>query len=52
MYAEWKMVKSLRTFYKYRELKLGLKPVGRPKIRFKAVCKGDMVVTGLPSDNW
>ena len=28
----------------YSELEFGLKPLGRPKLRFKDVCKSDMEV--------
>ena len=34
------------------ELESGLRPIGRPKLRFKDVCKRDMLATGLPTDNW
>ena len=30
----------------------GSRPVGRPKLRFKNVCKRDMLATGLPTGNW
>ena len=35
-----------------RELEVGSRPVGRPKLRFRDVCKRDMLATGLPTDNW
>ena len=47
MYAEWKMVESLKG-----SLVLGSSPVGRPKLRFRDVCKRDMLATGLPANNW
>ena len=34
------------------ELGLGSRPVGRPKLRFRDVCKRDMPATGLPTDKW
>ena len=36
----------------YGELESGSRPVGRPKLRFKDVCKRDMLATGLPTGNW
>ena len=36
----------------YGELESGSRPVGRPKLRFKDVCKRDMLNTGLPTGNW
>ena len=36
----------------YGELEFGLRPVGRPKLCFKDVCKRDMLASGLPTDNW
>ena len=36
----------------YGELESGSRPIGRPKLRFKDVCKRDMLATGLPTDNW
>ena len=36
----------------YGELESGSRPVGRPKLRFKDVCKRDMLATGLPAGNW
>ena len=36
----------------YGELESGSRPVGRPKLRFKDVCKRDMLTTGLPAGNW
>lgn len=36
----------------YGELELGSRPVGRPKLRFRDVCKRDMLAIGLPPDNW
>ena len=36
----------------YGELEFGLRPVGRPKLRFKDVCKRDMLASGLPTDSW
>ncbi|XP_022797664.1 craniofacial development protein 2-like [Stylophora pistillata] len=35
----------------YGELESGSRPIGRPKLRFKDVCKRDMLATGLPTDN-
>ena len=34
------------------ELEFGSRLVGRPKLRFKDVCKRDMLATGLPTGNW
>ena len=36
----------------YGELEFGSRPVGRPKLRFKDVCKRGMLATGVPSGNW
>ena len=36
----------------YGELDLGSRRLGRPKLRFKDVCKRDMLVIGLPTNNW
>ena len=38
----------------YDEVEFGSRPVGRlkAKLRFKDVCKRDMLVIGLPTDNW
>ena len=36
----------------YGELGTGSRPIGRPKLRFKDVCKRDMLATGLPTVNW
>ncbi|PFX23927.1 putative uncharacterized transposon-derived protein F52C9.6 [Stylophora pistillata] len=36
----------------YGELESGSRRIGRPKLRFKDVCKRDMVATGLPTDKW
>lgn len=36
----------------YGELESGSRPIGRTKLRFKDVCKRDMLTTGLPTDNW
>ena len=36
----------------YSELEFGSRPVGRPKMRFKDVCKRDMLATGLPTGSW
>ena len=36
----------------YSELEFGSRPVGRPMLRFKDVCKRDMLTTGLPTGNW
>ncbi|XP_066021426.1 uncharacterized protein [Pocillopora verrucosa] len=36
----------------YDELESGSRPIGRPKLRFKDVCKRDMLANGLPTDNW
>ena len=36
----------------YGELESGSRPVGRPKLRLKDVCKRDMLATGLPTGNW
>ena len=36
----------------YGEPESGSRPVGRPKQRFKDVCKRDMLATGLPTGNW
>ena len=33
------------------ELELGSRPVVRPKLRFRDVCKRDMLATGLTTDN-
>ena len=30
----------------------GLRPVGRPKLRFKDTCKRDMIEIGLDVENW
>ena len=38
MFAEWK-------------LELGWSPVVRPKLRFRDVCKRDILETGLTTDN-
>ena len=36
----------------YGELDHGLRPVGRPKLRFKDTCKRDMIEIGLDVENW
>ena len=36
----------------YGELELGSRPISRPKLRFRDVCKRDMLATRLPADNW
>ena len=36
----------------YVELELGSRRLGRPKLRFKDVYKRDMLVIGLPTNNW
>ena len=36
----------------YGELDQGLRPVGRPKLRFKDTCKRDMIEIGLDVENW
>ena len=36
----------------YCELEFGSRPVGRPKLCFKDLCKRDMLATGLPTGNW
>ncbi|PFX11860.1 Craniofacial development protein 2 [Stylophora pistillata] len=34
----------------YGEFESGSRPIGRPKLRFKDVCKRDMLATALPTD--
>ena len=36
----------------YGELEHGLRPVGRPKLRFKDTCKRDMIAIGCDVENW
>ena len=36
----------------YGELDHGLRPVGRPKLRFKDTCKQDIIEIGLDVENW
>ena len=36
----------------YGELESDSRPIGRPKLRFKDVCKRNMLATGLSTDNW
>ena len=36
----------------YGELESGSRLLGRPMLRFKDVCKRDMLATGLPTGNW
>ena len=36
----------------YGKLDHGLRPVGRPKLRFKDTCKRDMIEIGLDVENW
>ena len=36
----------------YGELATGRRPVGRPALRFKDVCKRDLKLTGIDMGNW
>ena len=36
----------------YGELALGKRPIGRPQLRFKDVCKRDLKVLGINTDTW
>ena len=47
MFADCRIPKDLL----YGELELGSSPVVRPKLRFRDVCKRDILETGLTTDN-
>lgn len=51
MFAEWTIAESPRT-YCMGSYNSGSRPVGRPKLRFRDICKRDMFAIGLPPDNW
>ena len=36
----------------YGEIAEAKRPVGRPKLRFKDVCKRDLKAMGMPADSW
>ena len=36
----------------YGKLPTGRRPVGRPVLRFKAVCKRGLKLAGIDPDNW
>ena len=36
----------------YAEIAEAKRPVGRPKLRFKDVCKRDLKTLGMPADSW
>ena len=36
----------------YRQLEYGSRPVGRPKLRYRDLCKRHMNTIGLAVDNW
>ena len=36
----------------YGELTTGSRPVGRPALRFKDVCKRDLKLTGIDTGSW
>ena len=36
----------------YGEIAEAKRPVGRPKLRFKDVCKRDLKALGMPADSW
>ena len=36
----------------YGELAVGIRPVGRPRLPFKDLCKGDLKLSGIGITNW